>query len=293
MNNRTMRDLRKSYEEIPVPAELEERVRGSIERAKRESKKENRVIMQIRRIAAGAGATAAAFLIGVTALANSGASIAHAMEQLPMLGAITRVVTFRTYDDTEGGASAHIEVPSVEGADEVNNAIEEYTDTIMEQYKKDAAETGDEGHYELNLTYQTVTDNDEVFALRFDQTLVMASGNESVRIYDVDKATGKILSLSDLFQEGSDYRGRLVENIQSQMKEQMAEDESVTYWLDSEVGEWNFTELPENTAFYLNEKGELVVVFNAGDVAPMYMGVCEFTIPSEAIRDIANPDYLK
>ena len=230
---------------------------------------------------------------GTPRLANRLLKRVRDFAQVKYDGAITRDVAFRTYDDTGGGASAHIGVPSVEGADEVNHAIEEYTDTIMEQYKKDAAEMGDEGHYELNLTYQTVTDNDEVFALRFDQTLVMASGNESVRIYDVDKATGKILSLSDLFQEGSDYRGRLVENIQSQMKERMAKDESATYWLNSEADEWNFTELPENTAFYLNEKGELVVVFNAGDVAPMYMGVCEFTIPSEAIRDIANPDYLK
>ena len=41
-----------------------------------------------------------------------------------------------------------------------------------------------------------------------------------------------------------------------------------------------------------NADGELVIVFNEGDVATMYMGVTEFTIPAEATADIAVPGYL-
>jgi len=45
-------------------------------------------------------------------------------------------------------------------------------------------------------------------------------------------------------------------------------------------------------AFYINADHQLTVVFNEGDVAPMYMGVVEFTIPNEVVADIALPGYL-
>lgn len=288
-------DMKREYEQIPVPEELEFRVRASIQQAKLARKKERSVMTNVKRIIIGIGATAAAFMVGITGLANTNASIAHAMEQIPVLGAITRVVTFRNYDDDRGNTSAHIEVPQIEGGKEVsglNDEIKAYTDTIIAQYEKDAAQQGTEGHYDLDLTYKVVTDNDKIFALRFDQTLIMASGNESVKIYDVDKETGKIMSLADLFNPDSDYISVLTKNIQQQMKDQMAADSSVQYWLDDEVDAWNFKELSPDATFYVNDKGELVIVFNEGDVGPMSMGVCEFTIPSSVTQSIAKPGYL-
>ena len=127
-------------------------------------------------------------------------------------------------------------------------------------------------HYSLDLSYQVVTDNDRVFALRFNQALVMASGVESVKIYDVDKATGELLTLDDLFQPGSDYLGVLTENIQEQMRAQMAADSEVYYWVDSEIEDLNFTRLEADTDFYLNDSGELVLVFDEGEVAPHVYG---------------------
>ena len=248
--------------------------------------------------------TCAAAMLTVVVLANSGAGVAHAMEQVPLLGLITKVVTFRTYEDQRGDTvSATINVPEVENGGELNDAIQAYTDTIIAEYEKDAASseeyandpdapTAETNHYELNLDYTVATDNAALFALRFNKSVVMASGNESVKIYNVDKATGKILTLGDLFQSGSGYLDVLTKNIQAQMRMQMDADENVYYWLDDEVTDWNFTALDPDTAFYVNENGQLTIVFNEGDVAPMYMGVVEFTIPTNAISDIAVPGYL-
>ncbi|MFR6590683.1 MAG: RsiV family protein [Gallintestinimicrobium sp.] len=55
------------------------------------------------------------------------------------------------------------------------------------------------------------------------------------------------------------------------MKEQMAADENKIYWLDSDMPEWDFTSITDNTSFYLNQNNEVVVCFNEGDVAPMSM----------------------
>lgn len=286
--------MKQEYEQIPVPDELSFRVRTAIARAKREKKE--KYVMRIRKAAKTLGATAAAFMLTVVALANSSQNIAQAMEQVPVLGAITKVVTFRTYEDERGNVSAHVDVPQIEGGDEVravNDAIEAYTDTIIARYEADAAIMGDEGHYDLNVSHTVVTDNERLFAIRFDETLVMNSGNESVMIYNVDKSTGSILTLADLFLPDSDYIAVLTENIKAQMEARMDADESVHYWLHDEIEAMNFKELSPDVAFYVNAEGELVIVFNEGDVAPMYMGVVEFAIPAEVTAAIAQPGLLK
>ncbi len=308
--------LKREYESIPIPEGLEFRVRSSIAQAKNAENTENAQNTQSTQARESHPAkkhrylrkvfgTCAAAMLTVVVLANSGAGVAHAMEQVPLLGLITKVVTFRTYEDQRGDTvSATINVPEVENGGELNDAIQAYTDTIIAEYEKDAASseeyandpdapTAETNHYELNLDYTVATDNAALFALRFNKSVVMASGNESVKIYNVDKATGKILTLGDLFQSGSGYLDVLTKNIQAQMRTQMDADENVYYWLDDEVTDWNFTALDPDTAFYVNENGQLTIVFNEGDVAPMYMGVVEFTIPTNAISDIAVPGYLK
>ena len=64
------------------------------------------------------------------------------------------------------------------------------------------------------------------------------------------------------------------------------------YWVDDENDGLNFKELSENATFYINKDNNLVIVFDEGEVAPMYMGVCEFVIPSDVTSEIALPGYL-
>ena len=44
--------------------------------------------------------------------------------------------------------------------------------------------------------------------------------------------------------------------------------------------------ITDETSFYINESGNIVICFNEGDVAPLYMGCVEFVIPDEAIKGI-------
>ena len=50
--------------------------------------------------------------------------------------------------------------------------------------------------------------------------------------------------------------------------------------------EWDFQSITDDTSFYLNQNGEVVICFNEGDVAPMYMGCVEFVILNEVLADI-------
>ena len=299
MKNDQLEDMERAYQSIPIPEELEFRVRASMERAKQDmnqekSKKRSRAYWFWKRT----GVTAAAAMIGLVMLTNASPTVAYAMEQVPVLGAITRVFTFRTYEYQGDKTSAHVEVPQVEGgSQELNDVIRAYTNTIIEQYERDVGlyqgePSGETDHYLLDLTYTVATDSDTLFALRFDQTQIMASGVESAKIYNVDKATGKLITLADLFQKDSNYLEVLTKAIQEQMARQMEGDPDVHYWLNDQVEEWNFTQLSPDADFYVDEAGDLVIVFDEGEVAPMYMGLVEFTIPAEELRDIAQPGYL-
>ena len=47
-----------------------------------------------------------------------------------------------------------------------------------------------------------------------------------------------------------------------------------------------FSKIKPEQNFYFDEKGQLIITFNEYEVAPGYMGVVEFTIPDDVIRDI-------
>ena len=138
MNQDRLDHLKQEYDAIPVPPELEERVRAAIRQARPAGEKPPRVL-RLDRFLRRTGLSAAAAMLAVVLLANSGPGIAHAMEQVPVLGAITRVFTFRTYEEDRGNTSAHIDIPSVEGGgDALSAAIQAYTDTIIQQYQYEA-----------------------------------------------------------------------------------------------------------------------------------------------------------
>jgi len=102
-------------------------------------------------------------------------------------------------------------------------------------------------------------------------------------------ATGKKVESADLFKKGSDYRKIISDNIKKQMKEQMTPEDGFIYWVDNEeFPEWNFKEITDNTSFYINRNGELVICFNEGEVAPASMGTVEFTIPKDVVAGIIN-----
>ena len=304
MNEMDLKKMKREFDAIPLPEELEDRVKTSIEQAKR-AQKEDKGVIKMKKFWKNAGTTVAAAAAAVAILVNVSPSAAYAMEQVPVLGTITRAITLRTYQDRQGNASAHVEVPTVEGgSDELNNSIQQYTDAIIAEYKKDAAAvmeydqdpnapSAQTNQYALDLSYTVVTDNSAIFALRFDKAVVMNSGVESVKIYNMDKATGKLLTLGDLFQPDSDYLAVLTQSIQRQMKQRMEADESLTYWVDSDIPAMDFTQLDPNATFYLNGDGQLVIVFDEGTVAPMYMGVVEFAIDQQDIAGIAQPVYFQ
>ncbi|MCI8299086.1 MAG: DUF3298 and DUF4163 domain-containing protein [Lachnospiraceae bacterium] len=306
-------EMKHDYQNIPIPPELKTRVEQSIFRAKKDNEQAADVSSparqkwsgpsKFRRFALGGAGGVAAAVLTIAVLANSSASIAHAMEEIPIIGTIARVVTFRQYQHKEHNMQADLKIPEIQvenkegnvlpdATKDLNDAIQKYTDQIIAAYESDVKAAGGEGIEDLTLDYDIVTDNDKLFSLRFQQCIVMAGAAQSQKIYHIDKTTGKMITLEDLFADQADYQTVISENIKTQMKQQMAEDETKVYWLDSDVPEWNFQEISADVNFYINESGKLTIVFDEYQVAPGSMGIVSFEIPTEILKDIVKDGYL-
>lgn len=66
------------------------------------------------------------------------------------------------------------------------------------------------------------------------------------------------------------------------MRDQKEANEEVSFFIDDQdMPELNFKTIDQDQQFYINSDGDLVICFDEGEVAPMYIGTLEFIIPQE------------
>ena len=270
---------KEEYDQIPVPQEARDRIEAGIMRARLEKKRSDRMKNMKR-----TGVTAAALVLTFGIAVNASPVVAQAMDGIPVIGRIARVVTIRNYNEsTDNGMMADISVPQIDGNVAANAEMDAYAKELIARYEKEVvAQLGqEEGHYALESSYEVVSDNDKYVSIRINTVETMASGAEFVKIFTVDKATGQTVSLKDYLNSPEKLEA-VSQNIKDQMAAQMAEDEGKVYFTEGEVG--GFTGLTGDENFYLNEAGELVIVFGEYEVAPGYMGTVSFTIPKDVTK---------
>lgn len=288
--------MKAEYENIPVPEEGLRRMERTIQEAKMEKKRRNR-----RNALRNTGLTVAAAFACVVVLANSSAKISMAMEKVPVLGAVVKAVTFREFKVDDNHYNADVKVPEIlaedennspelqENVEKINADIKTYTDAFIREFEEDMAKDG-EGHEGLTVSYDVITDNDQLYTIKVSALQTAGSAAQSERYYHLDKVSGVELKLSDLFRSNSDYQTVISENIKEQMRTQMEADENKVYFLDDGYFENdNFKTIAADQNFYINNEGRLVIAFNEYEVAPGYMGSVEFVIPTEVIESILNP----
>lgn len=229
-------------------------------------------------------AWAAAALALFIAVPNVSPTAAAAMADVPVLGAIVRVVTFRNYVYDDGWHSADVSVPELGGGDAaqaVNEQVRAYTDRLIARFEETCEEElGKEGYHGLDVTSTVVTDTDEWFTLRVDAVEIQASGYEFSRFYHIDKVGDRVVTLKDLFREDADYVTALSGEVRRQMEEQMAENAEVSYFPEE------FTAIDPEQNFYWAADGSLVLAFDEYTIAPGSMGMPEFTIPADVYENL-------
>ncbi len=249
---------------------------------------EKRKASKVCKIIAAAAAAAAIFV----ALPNISPGISHAIEDIPIIGAMVKAVTFRSYTAGNDKIDIDANVPLLKGSDfiangvldGVNQEIQEITDRLIQRYVDDI-NGGADWHESLQIDYDVMTDTDEWFTLRLSLYEGAGSGMQYYKFYTLNKRTGDLCTLADLFTDNT-YIKRVSEEIRRQMQMQMEEDPTCTYWVDNEIEDWNFEAIAPDQHFYFNDAGNLVLVFDKYTVAPGYMGTPEFEIQRELFADI-------
>ena len=316
-----LKQLKEEYENMTIPEAGRERLQAGIDRARMEKKRAEHA----RRRSAWTAVAAA--VVVMIALPNTNIQIAHAMENIPLLGGFFRLVTVRQYNYSDENHNAEVELAQInygedagegasvgevaaapegtaagnvegasdgqeaavanlseDGVEAVNQNMEATVEELIRQFEDTLSE---EGYHGLHVTQEIVTDNERYYTVKLSVLETEASGYEHNQFYTIDKQTGNVVTLEDLFAEGSDYISAISENIKTQMQEQMAADEGVIYFLDNDdMPEFNFQGITEQTNFYFNEKDELVIAFDEYEVAPGSMGTPEFVIPQEVTAAI-------
>ena len=296
-NKKNLNDLKQDYHTHTMSERQVSEMKNKINQAKKDRQKQ-----QLSHLWKASLTAAASIVLMLLILPNTSPSVAYAMSQVPFLSKFVEVVTIRDYQYSDEHNNADIKVPELtvsaeatnasasaasqakKTTDEINAEIQTITDQLITEFEENQSQ--EEGYQDMVVKSETLATTDQYFTLKLICYQAAGSGAETDYYYTIDLATGKRLSLSDLFKDGSDYLTVISDNIKAQMKEQMAADESVIYWLDSDVPEWDFTSITEDTSFYLNSDGHLVICFNEGDVGPMSMGCVEFVIPDTVIASI-------
>lgn len=309
-----------SRAEAERKAREKESARGETGREKRKEEREDHSMNKKKAVWFRSAAAVAAAVVILIALPNTGAGIAHAMGALPVVGKLFQAVTFRDYRYESDRFDAKVEVPQIvvddvakeesggetepgtaentadqsaeetsgklqETVEQINFDIEKVTNQLIEEFQA-SADLG-ESYGSLEIHHETVTDNDRYFTLKLFIYQGAGSGSQSYKFYTIDKVSGEQIQIGDLFQEGSNYRELISENVRDQMRAKMAEDDYNVYWVDyEEVPEWNWEGLKEDQNFYLDEEGNLVIAFDEYEVAPGYMGAQEFTVDREVFESI-------
>ncbi|MCI7067759.1 MAG: RsiV family protein [Butyrivibrio crossotus] len=280
-----------AQEQTDIPASVKNR----IEQTLADLPEKKPVIKQIRIFPRIAAVAACFIFITLFLLPNVSVAYAQALEQIPVIGDIVRVVTIRNYFYSDDKHEMDIDVPQIEGEDSeavdyINKDVSELTTALVNQFYKDLEITGNNGYGSIHVDYEATTNTDRWFTLKLSVSETSASSNTYFEFYHIDKKQGKIIELGDLFNTDK-FSDILVAEIKMQMQEQMANDENISYWINnSGIGE-EFATVSAEHNFYWNENGDLVIIFDKYEVGPGSMGTPEFVIGRDVIKDILKSEF--
>lgn len=289
-----LEEMKERYDNIAIPEELHARVQQEIIKSRRqqEEKRKMNSRYRIKHFIRGMEAAAAAVCIVFTVALNTNPAYAQELAEIPVIGSLARVLTFRSYETEENDIAVSVEIPSIEMiAEDTGIEVEEINQEILDscsKYAEDALlrakeyrdaflETGGtpeewaEHNVKITVNYEIKQQNDDYlsFVVRGSDNWAGAYGES--KYYNLDLNTGNLITLEDLF--GSDY----VSFVNAQITEQISKrQEAGEAFFAPEAG--GFTGISEDAKFYINESNHPVIVFDKYEIAPGSSGEVEFEI---------------
>lgn len=283
MDNK-FKDLKREYDSIQIPNELEEIVNSTINNYERNNKKRPSYTRNL--------ALAASVFIIFTgmfvATLNMNQSFAQSMSEVPIIGSIAKLLTFKDYEIHSDVVDAEIKIPKVEGLsdkkleqkindeiyEKMKAGVKESEERAME-YKDAYISTGgtEEGFRKIKVTvdYDLKSVNDNVISFIVYQHESLAAAYAETYYYNIDIEDNNMINIEDML--GKNYKERIDKSIYVQIEERK-KDENNSFF----EGEMGFDGITKDPNFYINKDGKVVVIFDKYEIAPGYMGAQEFVI---------------
>lgn len=288
--------LKADYDNIPIPNELDFVVKKALQQKQRKNRETKWI--------AGVAAALVVFVGGL----NVNETFAKTMAEVPVIGNIVKVLTFVEFKVDEETYNADIKAPAIhnlknEGLQAtLNEKYLEESKALYKQFQADIDElkAANGGHLGVDSGYEIKTDNDRILSIGRYVVNTVASSSTTYQFDTIDKQKGLLITLPSLFKNDA-YINVISDEIKKEMISQMEKDPNLIYWVKTPnnlvedldlVGA--FEKIKANQSFYINKDSKLVIVFDKYEVAPGYMGVVEFTIPSEILVDtLVSDEYIK
>lgn len=288
--DKRLEQLELQYQSVQIPEQLDEIVQTTISKYRKKKPKPYKWSWSF-------GSVAAALLF--TACLNVSPVMAKSLAEIPVLGNIVNVLTWKTYTVDKGQYSANIDVPEIE-----NSESNQVSTLLNEKYKQEAAALYDQfvhdmnemeaveggGHLGVDSGYEIITDTDQLLTISRYTVNTVGSSSTVIQYDTIDKQHELLLTLPSLFNNDK-YVQIITDNVKEQMKQQMVDtNTNKFYWISDEEIVEAFTTIDPKQSFYITAEGKLVIAFDKYEVAPGYMGNPTFEIPTELLQDVLVSD---
>lgn len=272
---------REDYQSIPIPEELNDRVRAGIRQGQAAHRR------AVRRPLYRTVGTCAACLAVLVGALNLSSTFAAAAADVPVLGGLFQVLTVRSFETVEDGIDYDVSVPEVEAnsdvADRINAEIQKRVDAHMakaqqdwEDYKEAFFATGGTeeqwGDREMdvivNYEIKSQTDTTVSFVVDFGEGWITAQ--QQRYCYNLDLENDRDITLEDVLGEN------WVEICNNAINAQIQAAGEGSYFFPADQG--GFTTVDADTSFYIRQDGTPVVVFQEYEIAAGAAGILEFPV---------------
>lgn len=271
------------YDAISLPNELNYLVNRTIAKQK---KNKNKIIYYFKILAT---ATVTSFMLFIVML-NSSNTFASSISNVPIIGDIAKIFTRKEYQKEDELKLVNLKMPALKNTGntelenrvnyeiltKINEKIQE-VEKRAEEYREAIIETGgslDDFHpINIDIDYEVKYSTDKIVSFVINKYETLAAAYNEQDFYNIDITNGKKLNLKDVL--GADYKQIVDESVTKQIEERKKNPENVFF--DKEEGGFSGIE-DEYQNFYINDKGNVVIVFQKYEIGPGCMGIQEFEI---------------
>lgn len=245
------------------------------------------------RVVKAAGIAAAAICLLFTGLVNGSTAFVASVENIPVIGSLAKLVNFRSYSEETEDYAISVSIPAViENDDKNSNRSDDINAEIMklcEQYASDAKERaleyreifletgGTEEEWKehditITVDYEIKNESSEYLSFVIYGYESWLSSEAVAYYYNLNVNTMQYVTLEELL--GQNYVDLVNEQINQQIKERQENGREVFFTQE----EGGFETISEEQNFYINNAGNVVIVFGKYEIAPGSMGNVEFEI---------------